>query len=164
VRTFLEKARGVVRDNKGTTAGKLILQLNPMIKGWAMYHQHIVSKVAFTDVDNALYLALWRWARRRHPKKNHQWIRRKYFHPVEERNWVFTGTVPGKGGTTRTVMLFKAALLPIKRHAKIQGEANPYDPRWELYFEKRLGVKMEESLVLKGRKGSTIRSVRCRST
>jgi len=29
---------------------------------------------------------------------------------------------------------------------KIKGEANPYDPAWEEYFEKRLGVKMVHNL------------------
>lgn len=47
----------------------LIRMLNPMIKGWAAYHQHIVAKVAFNKVDNEIWLALWRWAVRRHPNK-----------------------------------------------------------------------------------------------
>lgn len=36
--------------------------------------------------------------------------------------------------------------MPIKRHIKIQSGANPYDPRCEPYFEKRLDVKMEGEL------------------
>jgi hypothetical protein len=32
----------------------------------------------------------------------------------------------------------------------IKGEANPYDPTWEIYFEERLGVKMVNNL--KGRR------------
>ena len=37
----------------------------------------------------------------------------------------------------------------IKRHTKIKGTVNPYDPAWEIYFEKRLGLQMAEDL--KGR-------------
>ena len=44
------------------------------------------------------------------------------------------------------VRLLDAAGTPIKRHVKIKGEANPYDPKWEIYFEERLGVKMIENL------------------
>jgi len=28
--------------------------------------------------------------------------------------------------------------VKIKRHIKIKGLANPYDPEWEIYFERRL--------------------------
>ena len=42
--------------------------------------------------------------------------------------------------------LFYASSVPISRHTKIKGAANPYDPAWERYFEARLGVKMEASL------------------
>ena len=47
------------------------------------------------------------------------------------------------------VRLFSAADVKIKRHIKIKGEANPYDPEWEPYFERRLGLKMANDL--KGR-------------
>jgi RNA-directed DNA polymerase len=36
--------------------------------------------------------------------------------------------------------------VPIKRHAKIKSEANPYDPEWERYYEKRLDAHMAETL------------------
>lgn len=41
--------------------------------------------------------------------------------------------------------LTDAAHVPIKRHTKIRGEANPYDPEWETYYEKRLDVKMVDT-------------------
>src|SRR5207302_128753 len=34
----------------------------------------------------------------------------------------------------------------IRRHVKIQGTANPYDPAWELYFEERLAQQMSSAL------------------
>ena len=42
--------------------------------------------------------------------------------------------------------LFYASDVLIKRHIKVRGKANPYDPVWEAYFEHRLDVKMESSL------------------
>ena len=44
------------------------------------------------------------------------------------------------------VSLLKASSIAINRHVKIRGEANPYDPEWEDYFDTRLGVKMEATL------------------
>jgi RNA-directed DNA polymerase len=63
---------------------------------------------------------------------------------------VFQGTVVGKEGTPHTVALLKASSVPITRHTKIKGEATPYDPTWEEYFERRADVKMEATL--KGRR------------
>ena len=146
VKAFLEKVRKVVKEHQGTTAGNLILLLNPLIRGWARYHQHVVSKKIFQDVDSAIFEMLWQWARKRHNNKPRRWIKDKYFHDYEERHWVFSGEVLGRDGGLETVRLFRAAQTPIKRHVKIQGEANPFDPAWEVYFEKRLGVKMESSL------------------
>jgi RNA-directed DNA polymerase len=146
VKTFLEKIRKVIKEHQGTTAGHLILQLNPLIRGWARYHQHVVSKETFQDVDNAIFEMLWQWARKRHNNKPRRWIKEKYFHAHEGRNWVFSGLVIGRDGVVETVRLFRAAQTSIKRHVKLQGAANPFDPAWEVYFEKRLGVKMEDTL------------------
>ena len=79
-----------------------------------------------------------------------RWIKEKYFHAHEGRHWVFSGVVIGRDGVLETVRLFRAAQTAIKRHIKIRGEANPFDPAWEVYFEKRLGVKMESTLRGKG--------------
>ena len=36
--------------------------------------------------------------------------------------------------------------MRIERHAKVKGEANPYDPEWETYYEKRLDIQMSRHL------------------
>lgn len=146
VHTFLTKVRSIVRDNKGATAGNLILQLNPVIRGWSQYHQHVVSKETYHKVDHAIYQLLWQWAKRRHPNKVRHWVRHKYFQTVEGRAWVFVGEVIGTAGKSQRVQLLHATDVPIKRHVKIRGAANPYDPEWEGYFEKRLDLEMASSL------------------
>lgn len=49
--------------------------LNPVIRGWANYHRHVSAKATFGRVDNEVWQALWRWAKRRHPEKSVPWIR-----------------------------------------------------------------------------------------
>ncbi len=142
---LLEKVRGILKANRQTPAGKLVLALNPIIKGWALYHRHVVSKKAFNDVDHAIFTMLWRWARRRHRNKSAGWVKRKYFRTIRGRSWVFHGEALGEDQC-----LTKATRVAIQRHAKVKEEANPYDPDWEIYFEKRLGVKMVGTL--KGRR------------
>lgn len=146
VKAFLVKVRNVIKTSGQMSAGQLVIRLNPIIRGWANYHRHIVSKQTFSKVDKAIFKALWRWAKSRHPNKSSKWIKAKYFRSLGQRQWIFYGEVNNKDGKTRKAHLFNAPGLPIKRHIKVKGSANPYDPAWELYFEKRLGLKMAQDL------------------
>jgi RNA-directed DNA polymerase len=147
VQTFLAEIREVIRgQGSRLSAGELIRALNAKIKGWAMYHRHASSKRTFKRVDNRIFRMLWRWCRRRHRHKSCTWIKEKYFKRFGERDWVFTGTLrDGKGGT-HPICLLEAARVRIVRQVKIRGEANPYDPEWEGYFEERLFSKMQSTL------------------
>ncbi len=53
VKAFLDKVRGVIKANKQSTAGSLIAQLNPIIRGWAYNHRHGCSKATFSKVDSS---------------------------------------------------------------------------------------------------------------
>ena len=122
------------------------MQLNPLIRGWANYQRHVSGKQTFVKIDHAIFQTLWQWAVRRHPKKPQRWVKDKYFHSHGEQNWVFSGEIKGRHGKPSRVRLLAAASVAIKRHTKIKGAANPYDPAWEVYFEERLGVKMVNNL------------------
>jgi len=145
-RSLLDQVRSVVKRNRRATAGKLIVQLNPILRGWANYHRHAASKQTFGSMDHLIFQTLWRWARRRHPRKSCGWVRKKYFHTQGHRNWVFCGTVLKQKAESQTVRLYDLALTPVKRHTKVCGEANPYDPNWEQYFEHRLEIQMAQKL------------------
>ncbi len=145
VQSLLEKVRTLVKANKQAPAGKLIVQLNPIIRGWAMYHRHMASKRTFAYVDHAIFELLWQWAKRRHPKKGRRWVKEKYFHTIGQRQWVFSGEIEGRKGETLTVHLINASDTRIRRHRLIQGEANPYDPVYEAYFDERMGLKWLQS-------------------
>ena len=96
VKTFLANIRKVIRGNKQATAYGLIAILNPKIRGWANFHRHAAAKETFIPVDTAIFKALWRWARRRHPKKNKRWVADRYFMRKVDRNWHFSGTAKDK--------------------------------------------------------------------
>ena len=144
VQALLGKVRKIIKDNKQTSAGKLIAQLNPILRGWALYHRHVASKKTFSTVDHAIFEMLWRWAKRRHPTKGRRWVKEKYFHEIGSRKWAFSGEIEGKKGEVLVIHLMEAAKIPIRRHRLIQGEANPYDPAWESYFDERVGAKWQE--------------------
>jgi RNA-directed DNA polymerase len=106
----------------------------------------VVSKRVFTYVDHAIWKALWRWAKRRHPKKTSQWVMDKYFGTHSNYKWAFFGEKLNENGKKQIVWLKRASTIPIKRHTRIRVKANPYDPDWEIYFEVRLGMKMADDL------------------
>jgi RNA-directed DNA polymerase len=145
VKALLLKVRSLIKKHRMAPQSRLLEILNPIIRGWANYHRHVVSKETFSKVDHLIWRALWNWARFRHPNKGHRWIMRKYFHAVNSRNWVFGVALSeeeaGKKGRART-NLVDASELPIRRHRKIDSQANPYDPDWSEYFEERLRSKM----------------------
>jgi RNA-directed DNA polymerase len=143
VKAFLDNVREIIKSHGAASAGQLIAQLNPVIRGWANYHCHVVSSRVFSSVRAALFQAIWRWAKRRHPTKSAAWVKAKYFRATATRQWIFFGQVEGHQGKPQTIQLFDPTQVPIQRHIKIKGEANPYDPQWETYFEKRLDTKME---------------------
>lgn len=109
-----------------------------------------MSKETYRKVDYAVFLALWRWAKRRHPTKSRRWVKNKYFPPTRDQQWVFQGEVAEPEEAPYRVRLFQASNMSIRRHVKIQGDANPYDPQWEPYFEQRIQAQMEATLRGKG--------------
>jgi RNA-directed DNA polymerase len=150
LKAFLRKIRKRIKESRDLTAGELIAELNPQIRGWALYHRHVVSAAIYKAVDHAIFQAIWKWARRRHRNKPRRWVKDKYFPDEGPNRWVFTGVLKGEEGQVKVVRLLAASSMRIERQTKIRAEANPYDPAWETYFEKRLDVLMEARL--KGRR------------
>jgi RNA-directed DNA polymerase len=145
VKTFLDGIRQTIKDARGMSAAALIEQLNPKIRGWANYHRHVVSKRTFGRVDHSILFSLWHWARRRHQNKNPHWLKPKYFERRGNRDWTFFGETCDDQGHPDKVWLYRAKSTPIQRHVKVKGEANPYDPAYESYFENREGDHMRDT-------------------
>ena len=58
----------------------------------------------------------------------------------------FACEIKAANGESKLMTLRNAADVKIVRHVKIIGEANPYNPNYEEYFEKRLSTKMMQNL------------------
>ena len=144
VKTFLEKVKKVLKANRTAKQETVIKILNPMIRGWANYHRHIVAKETFNWIDHQIWQKLWQWCKRRHPKKGRRWIKARYFHRFGSRDWIFAVKIETPKGKTDFVKLYSAMSTPIQRHVKIKSEACPYDMTWEPYFEERRIQKVEK--------------------
>jgi len=145
VKAHLDRIREVINGNKSAKQANLIRLLNPILRGWANYHSHVVAKETFGRVDSNVWSMLWQWAARRHPTKGARWVKDKYFKSRGTRNWVFAATEKIEDGTQKEFILLRESDTPIIRHVKIKADANPHDPQWEPYFESRWGMKMQRS-------------------
>jgi RNA-directed DNA polymerase len=146
LKTVLRKVRGLLKANQSAAAGTRIGHLNPLIRGWAMSHRHVVSAKGGPSVDHAIFQARWRWAKRRPPNTGVRWVKARSCHTLGDRQWVFSGEVRGPTGHPQVVQLCTAHTLPSTRQTKMASRVNPYDPPWEVYREKRLGRHMAASL------------------
>jgi len=133
VKALLDKVREIIKGNATATQDDLIQRLNPVIRGWAMYHRHVVAKATFSSVGARIWRMLWKWACRRHAHKGARWIRDRCFKINRGRSWDFA---------TEEETLFWAASISIKRHVKIRASANPFDPEWDAYFAHRRAAKL----------------------
>ena len=143
---FHRKVKEVVSANKTVRPGVLITLLNPMLRGWAQYHSPVVAKAAFTRMEHMIFRVLWRWAKRRHRGKNAEWVRTKYFASLGGQNWVFGTTGVNKVGEDYWMELYSLSGTPIRRHKKVRGDYNPFDPAQEMYGETLRQARMAESM------------------
>lgn len=147
-----EQIARVIEAHKAAPQATLISHLNPIIRGWANYYATVVSKVAYSDIDDLTYQKLSAWAKRRHPKKNREWVSKRYWQSIGGDNWVFATR---KEGLT-PLRLLNHADTPIVRHVKVKGESSPYDGNL-VYWSTRMGNNPEMptrvSKLLKKQKG-----------
>jgi len=116
IKKFLQKVQEVLKQNRQATADKIINLLNPMLQGFALYYRFVVSKEVFTYIQDKVWRKLWRWCRRRHPRKPKRWIFRKYHTFKEKAKGIFYSQE-----TKRRLIQIWA--IPIVRFKKIISSA-----------------------------------------
>ncbi|OTP73950.1 group II intron reverse transcriptase/maturase [Caballeronia sordidicola] len=143
---FYRKVADTISGHKTVKQADIIRMLNPMLRGWAQYHSPVVAKQAYSRMEHLVFQRLWRWSKRRHPQKSADWVRKKYFHSVGDRQWVFAVPVVKRDGSKGLLELYQVSGTVIKRHLKIKAEFNPFDPMWEQYGEKLRQDRMWETM------------------
>lgn len=144
--TFYRKVAEIIKNSGALTQEKLIGQLNPVLRGWAEYHSPVVAKETFNTLDYHIFWRIWRWAKRRHPNKSINWIRKRYFRSIGERSWVFALAYKMQSGEVRYRRLYGLANTPIVRHKRLPGDYNPYDAEHELKWEVLRVQRMQHKL------------------
>jgi len=121
----------------GATPETVIRTLNPLLRGWGNYYKHSASKQTLKYVDHCVWQMLWRWARKRHPKKSKTWIAQKYFMPPKAARWTFHALVETRQGGKKPLTIVQLVDIPIERHIKVAGTASPDDPTMSAYWTRR---------------------------
>lgn len=128
VHRYISYIKSIISTKKQISTDDLITQLNPIIRGWTNYYTFVSSKKIFSYVDYRLFKLLWRWCKRRHPKKSSQWVMDKYFRRVGSRKWTFAGE--------EEILLYHAD-VPYKRYVQTKIRASPYDSLLKDYWKNK---------------------------
>lgn len=137
IKSFLGDIREIIKNGVALPTDKLIYQLNQKITGWTNYYRGSVASRIFAHIDSEIFLALKRWGLKRHPCKGTRWIINRYYTRVGLDHWRFHCTIKDKDGNKKQLYLKNASATRIRRHKKIMASANPFDPQFKEYFQKR---------------------------
>ncbi len=127
----LRAIKAYLDTHRQSPAGQVIRDLNPVIRGWSNYYRHVSASRTFAKVRHRQWQMLWRWAKRRHPKKPTRWVKARYFR--DDAYWTF------QAGEAE---LAKPDATPITRFTKVTGRQTPYDPAHRLYWRERMKARL----------------------
>jgi RNA-directed DNA polymerase len=136
IRRHHQRVREVISQHRSASQVKLILALNPVIRGWCRYFSTVCSKETFSEADHKLMNRLRRWTRRRHSNKSRHWAARRY--------WKREGGRIYFSPRRTSLRLRYHSEAGIKRHVKVKSRRSPYDGDW-VYWSARLGHHPEVS-------------------
>lgn len=75
IKSIKSKVKDIIKSHNGASQEVLIGKLNPVIRGWANYHNGNVAKKIFRAIDSYIHEKLWKWACKRHVTKGNVWIK-----------------------------------------------------------------------------------------
>lgn len=134
VKEHYAKVSQLIGKMDSATTSELIRKLNPIIRGWANYYKHVVSSKIFNTLDHKIWQRIWKWAKRRHPRKGRKWIVSKYFPLVDKARFGTTNRWQLREGN---LYLSRHIDTKIEKHYPLKGEASVYDGD-DSYWIKRL--------------------------
>ncbi len=147
---FKEGLKELFKSLKGAPAARVVKELNPKIRGWGNYHQGVVAKETFSELDSYIWWKLMRWGKRTHPKKSTGWVVDRYFGelcPGRNDKWVFGNK------DIEHQYIEKLSWIPIQRHTLVVHKSSPDDPSLKGYWEKRRAKTNEATAMGRFSKG-----------
>jgi RNA-directed DNA polymerase len=78
LRAVKAKVKAITRSGPNQTLGQLLHRLNPVLRGWCAYFRGGVSGRTFSYLRAYTWRRVLCWLRRKHPKANWRWLKRRY--------------------------------------------------------------------------------------
>lgn len=119
ISNVLLKIKGVLKSHSDLPT--IVKRLNPIIEGWSNFYRSVASKKTFTSMDKDLINKLIKWARRKHVKRNAQWVFQRYLHKSSWKGRNKNRFGYFENDTLKYVHSF--AEKSIVRHEKIRGRS-----------------------------------------
>ena len=143
---LISRTREIIQKNRSISSYNLINLLAPKIIGWANYFRFSECQKEFSKMDYLIFQQVRAWVFRRKSKglRSRTKIKEKYFPTGKtftfrgkeySNNWILVGQTLIKGKTKEN-FLPKMAWVGSSQHAKIKGNASPYNGD-HLYWTKR---------------------------
>lgn len=143
VKSFKRKLSETVKAHKKKPMHVLITKINQILRGWAEHYCTVTSQKVFSDVNRHLWIILWKFIRKKHPKRSKGYLYGRYFTSRGNNKWIFKCPQSDSGEMT----LFQIAYVKLKRHYVCKN-LNPYNPDNLEYFLKREQKKHKHTLLL----------------
>ena len=143
---LISRTREIIQKNRSMSSYNLINLLAPKIIGWANYFRFSECQKEFSKMDYLIFQQVRAWVFRRKSKglRSRTKIKEKYFPTGKtftfrgkeySNNWILVGQTLIKGKIKEN-FLPKMAWVGSSQHAKIKGNASPYNGD-HLYWTKR---------------------------
>jgi RNA-directed DNA polymerase len=133
-KSIRQKLGTLLRQSRSVAYDVLLRKLNRLLRGWGNYHRFTSSTRVFGEIDYYLLQGIWRWIKRQHKGKRLRKHLAKYF---AKGFWTHSAWTTDRAGTSRLIELVRLTALGLRRHIKVRGKANPYEPQYADYFRLR---------------------------
>ena len=144
----------IIRKHKSSPQARLILELNPIIRGWCNYYKFSDAQTRniLTLQDHLVFKKLRAWGRYR--CGNLKDAREKYYTKIGNRNWIFA-TREGNANPLR--LLFHSDFgSSSTEYVKVKGDKSPYDGNliyWSIRMGRHPEMPTSKAIRLKKQKG-----------
>ena len=148
------KIKGVFRKHKYSHQAELIVELNPIIRGWTNYYSFSDAQTmgVLSRQDNLVFQKLRAWSR--HRTGNWYQAQKKYWKTIGSNNWVFA-TRKGDENPLRLLSHTEFGSSSIE-YVKVKSDSSPYDGKL-IYWSTRMGrnpdMPSRKASLLKRQKG-----------
>ena len=150
-----QKIKDVIRKYKHSNQVRLIIELNPIIRGWTNYYSFSDAQTVgeLTRQDYLIFQKLRAWARYRTSKWNRK-TKKKYWKKIGNNNWVFAARE--EDANPLRLLTHTELGSSSTEYVKVKGEDSPFNGQL-VYWSTKMGrspdMPPRKASLLKRQKG-----------